>query len=49
MQTADSVAALAAGKQYWLIKSEPDEYPLQALKDAPDSQGFWDGAYIKIQ
>lgn len=39
------VDARPAGQkqQFWLIKSEPDEYPLQALKDAPNGQGFWDG------
>ena len=32
-----------AGTQYWLLKSEPDEYPLEALRDEPNGQGFWDG------
>lgn len=40
---AEQAAAAAAGIQYWLIKSEPDEYPLESLRDEPNGQGFWDG------
>lgn len=27
----------------WLIKSEPDEYSLDTLRNEPNSTGFWDG------
>jgi hypothetical protein len=30
--------------QYWLIKSEPDEYPLEELQ--AKGQGFWDGTSL---
>lgn len=29
--------------QYWLFKSEPDEYSLTDLKHEPDQTGRWDG------
>jgi predicted RNA-binding protein with PUA-like domain len=32
-----------AGKNCWLIKSEPDEYSLQTLQDSPNGQDFYDG------
>lgn len=34
-------AAQPAGASYWLVKSEPDEYPLEELQKV--GQGFWDG------
>ena len=29
--------------QYWLMKSEPGEYSLEDLQDAPDQTDHWDG------
>ena len=36
------------GQQLWLIKSEPDEYPIESLQGAPNGQGFWDGEFISV-
>lgn len=29
--------------RYWLMKSEPDAFSLDDLRDAPDQSTFWDG------
>ncbi len=31
------------GKQYWLMKSEPDVFSFEDLKKAPKQTTFWDG------
>ena len=30
-------------KQYWLMKSEPDTFSFQDLKDRPEQREPWDG------
>ena len=33
----------SSGAQLWLMKSEPDEYSIETLRDSPGGRGFWDG------
>jgi hypothetical protein len=33
----------SGGAQLWLMKSEPDEYSIETLRDSPGGRGFWDG------
>ena len=37
------VKRLRDAPDFWLIKSEPHEFPLEALQGSPNGQGFWDG------
>ena len=41
-KAADSGKALE-GRQLWLMKSEPDVYSLDTLRESPGGRGFWDG------
>ena len=31
------------GTQYWLMKSDPEEYSIEDLQNSPDQVDYWDG------
>lgn len=41
--TQKSASKKTSGKRYWLVKSEPDVFSIDALASAEDQTTFWDG------